>query len=102
MDDEKKEQLQSLKEQLEQSSSRREEVVLNRESMIQQMEIEKVESTISAGKEMLSGVELVIGSAEFSIRQNYKAVTFYEENGIVMSEKYRGEPKTDKKSNTKK
>ena len=102
LDDEKKEQLQSLKEQLEQSSSRREEVVLNRESMIQQMEIEKVESTISAGKEMLSGVELVIGSAEFSIRQNYKAVTFYEENGIVMSEKYRGEPKTDKKSNTKK
>ena len=97
LDDEKKEQLQSLKEQLEQSSSRREEVVLNRESMIQQIEIEKVDSTISAGKEMLSGVELVIGSAEFSIRQNYKAITFYEENGIVMSEKYRGEPKNDKK-----
>ena len=97
LDEEKKEQLQSLKEQLEQSNSRREEVVLNRESMAQQMEIEKVDSTISAGKEMLSGVELIIGSAEFSIRQNYKAVTFYEENGIVMSEKYRGEPKNDKK-----
>ena len=102
LDDEKKEQLQSLKEQLEQSNSRREEVVLNRESMIQQMEIEKVESTISAGKEMLSGVELVIGSAEFSIRQNYKAVTFYEENGIILSEKYRGEPKADKKSDKSK
>lgn len=101
LDDEKKEQLQSLKEQLEQSNSRREEVVLNRESMIQQMEIEKVDSTISAGKEMLSGVELVIGSAEFSIRQNYKAITFYEENGIIMSEKYRGEPKNDKKSDKK-
>ena len=97
LDDEKKEQLQSLKEQLEQSNSRREEVVLNRESVIQQLEIEKVDSTISAGKEMLSGVELVIGSAEFSIRQNYKAITFYEENGMVMSEKYRGEPKNDKK-----
>lgn len=101
LDDEKKEQLQSLKEQLEQSNSRREEVVLNKESMVQQMEIEKVESTISAGKEMLSGVELIIGSAEFSIRQNYKAITFYEENGIIMSEKYRGEPKNDKKSNRK-
>ena len=101
LDDEKKEQLQSLKEQLEQSSSRREEVVLNRESMVQQMEIEKIDSTISAGKEMLSGVELVIGSAEFSIRQNYKAITFYEENGIIMSEKYRGEPKADKKSDRK-
>lgn len=102
LDDEKKEQLKSLKEQLEQSNSRREEVVLNRESMVQQMEIEKVDSTISAGKEMLSGVELVIGSAEFSVRQNYKAITFYEENGIIMSEKYRGEPKNDKKSNDKK
>ena len=102
LDEEKKEQLQSLKEQLEQSNSRREEVVLNRESMAQQMEIEKVDSTISAGKEMLSGVELIIGSAEFSIRQNYKAVTFYEENGIVMSEKYRGEPKNDKKPNKSK
>lgn len=86
-----------MKEQLEQSNSRREEVVLNRESVIQQLEIEKVDSTISAGKEMLSGVELVIGSAEFLIRQNYKAITFYEENGMVMSEKYRGEPKNDKK-----
>lgn len=101
LDDEKKEQLKSLREQLEQSNSRREEVVLNRESMIQQIDMEKVESTISAGKEMLSGVDLVIGSAEFSIRQNYKAITFYEDNGIVLSEKYRGEPKNDKKSDKK-
>lgn len=98
LDDEKKEQLQSYKEQLEQANTRREEVVLNRESLVQEMEIEKVESTVSAGKEMLPGVELVIGSAEFSIRQNYKSITFFEQDGMIQTEKYRGEPKNEKKN----
>ena len=98
LDDEKTEQLQSLKEQLEQANSRREEVVLGREALSQQMEIEKVESTISAGKEALAGVKLIIGSAEFDIRQTYKAVTFYEDKGLIQIDKYRGEPKNDKKN----
>lgn len=98
LDDEKKEQLQSYKEQLEQANTRREEVVLNREALVQEMEIEKVESTVSAGKEMLPGVELVIGSAEFSIRQNYKSITFFEQDGMIQTEKYRGEPKNEKKN----
>ncbi|WP_297298153.1 FapA family protein [uncultured Brachyspira sp.] len=97
LDDEKKEQLQSYKEQLEQASSRREEVVLEREALTQTIEVEKVESTISAGKEMLPGVQLTIGSAEFTIRQSYKSITFFEENGMIQTEKYRGEPKNDKK-----
>ena len=97
LDDEKKEQLQSYKEQLEQANTRREEIVLNREALVQEMEIEKVESTISAGKEMLPGVQLTIGSAEFAIRQSYKAITFFEEDGMIQTEKYRGEPKNDKK-----
>ncbi|MCZ9988640.1 FapA family protein [Brachyspira hyodysenteriae] len=98
LDDEKKEQLQSYKEQLEQANTRREEIVLNREALIQEMEIEKVESTVSAGKEMLPGVELVIGSAEFSIRQSYKTITFFEQDGMIQTEKYRGEPKNEKKT----
>ena len=98
LDDEKKEQLQSYKEQLEQAMSRREEVVLNREALVQEMEIEKVESTVSAGKEMLPGVQLTIGSAEFSIRQSYKAITFFEQDGMIQTEKYRGEPKNEKKA----
>lgn len=97
LDDDKKEQLQSYKEQLEQASSRREEVVLEREALTQTIEVEKVESTISAGKEMLPGVQLTIGSAEFTIRQSYKSITFFEENGMIQTEKYRGEPKNDKK-----
>ena len=97
LDDEKTEQLQSLKEQLEQANSRREEIVLEREALLQQMEIEKVESTISAGKEALAGVKLIIGSAEFDIRQTYKAVTFYENKGLIQIDKYRGEPKNDNK-----
>ena len=97
LDDEKTEQLQSLKEQLEQANSRREEIVLEREALLQQMEIEKVESTISAGKEALAGVKLIIGSAEFDIRQTYKAVTFYEDKGLIQIDKYRGEPKNDNK-----
>ena len=97
LDDEKKEQLKSFKEQLEQSVSRRDEIVIDRENMLQQMEIEKVQSYISAGKDMFSGVELVIGAAEFSIRQEYKAITFYEAEGIIQSEKYRGEPVIDDK-----
>ena len=98
LDDEKKEQLQSYKEQLEQANTRREEIVLNREALIQEMEIEKVESTVSAGKEMLPGVELIIGSAEFSIRQSYKAITFFEQDGMIQTEKYRGEPKNERKN----
>ena len=98
LDDEKTEQLQSLKEQLEQANSRREEIVLEREALIQQMEIEKVESTISAGKEAFAGVKLIIGSGEFDIRQTYKAVTFYEDKGLIQIDKYRGEPKNDKKN----
>ncbi|PTY40574.1 FapA family protein [Brachyspira hampsonii] len=97
LDDEKKEQLQSYKEQLEQANTRREEIVLNREALIQEMEIEKVESTVSAGKEMLPGVELLIGNAEFSIRQSYKAITFFEQDGMIQTEKYRGEPKNERK-----
>ncbi len=97
LDDEKKEQLQSYKEQLEQANTRREEVVLNREGLLQEMEVEKVESTVSAGKEMLSGVHLTIGSAEFDIRQSYKAITFFEEDGMIQTEKYRGEPKDERK-----
>ena len=72
-------------------------VVLEREALLQQMEIEKVESTISAGKEALAGVKLIIGSAEFDIRQTYKAVTFYEDKGLIQIDKYRGEPKNDNK-----
>ena len=97
LDDEKKDQLQSYKEQLEQANSRREEVVLNREALVQEMEIEKVESTVSAGKEMLPGVQLTIGSAEFAIRQSYKAITFFEDGGMIQTEKYRGEPKNENK-----
>ena len=59
--------------------------------------MEKVESTVSAGKEMLPGVKLVIGSAEFTIRQSYKAITFFEEGGMIQTEKYRGEPKNENK-----
>ena len=83
---------------MEQANTRREEIVLNREALIQEMEIEKVESTVSAGKEMLPGVELTIGSAEFSIRQSYKAITFFEQDGMIQTEKYRGEPKNEKKN----
>ena len=97
LDDEKKEQLQSYKDQLAQANSRREEVVLEREALNQDIEVEKVESTVSAGKEMLPGVKLVIGSAEFTIRQSYKAITFFEEGGMIQTEKYRGEPKNENK-----
>ena len=97
LDDEKKEQLQSYREQLEQATKRREEVVLEKETLLQEMEIEKIESTVSAGKEMLPGVQLTIGNAEFTIRQSYKAITFFEENGMIQTEKYRGEPKNDSK-----
>ena len=97
LDDEKKDQLQSYKDQLAQSNSRREEVVLEREALTQDIEVEKVESTVSAGKEMLPGVKLVIGSAEFTIRQSYKAITFFEEGGMIQTEKYRGEPKNENK-----
>ncbi|MEI0516867.1 FapA family protein [Brachyspira murdochii] len=99
LDDEKKEQLQSYKDQLAQANSRREEVVLEREALNQDIEVEKVESTVSAGKEMLPGVKLVIGSAEFTIRQSYKSITFFEEGGMIQTEKYRGEPKNDSKKN---
>ncbi len=101
LDDEKKEQLRSFKEQLEQSISRRDEIVIDRENMLQQMEIEKVKSYISAGKEMFSGVELIIGAAEFNIRQEYKAITFFEADGIIQSEKYRGEVVIDTKDDNK-
>ncbi|WP_300753427.1 FapA family protein [uncultured Brachyspira sp.] len=97
LDDEKKDQLQSYKDQLAQSNSRREEVVLEREALTQDIEVEKVESTVSAGKEMLPGVKLIIGSAEFTIRQSYKAITFFEEGGMIQTEKYRGEPKNENK-----
>ncbi|PCG19207.1 FapA family protein [Brachyspira sp. G79] len=97
LDDEKKDQLQSYKDQLAQANSRREEVVLEREALTQDIEVEKVESTVSAGKEMLPGVKLVIGSAEFTIRQSYKAITFFEEGGMIQTEKYRGEPKNENK-----
>lgn len=100
LDDEKKEQLQSYKEQLEQANTRREEIVLSRETLMQEIEADKVESTISAGKEMLPGVQLVIGSAEFAIRQSYKAITFFEEDGMIQTEKYRGEPKNENKGFT--
>ncbi|WP_020006042.1 FapA family protein [Brachyspira innocens] len=99
LDDEKKDQLQSYKDQLSQANSRREEVVLEREALNQNIEVEKVESTVSAGKEMLPGVKLIIGSAEFTIRQSYKAITFFEEGGMIQTEKYRGEPKNDSKKN---
>ena len=96
LDDEKKEQLKSYNEQLEQANSRKEEIVLNREALTQEMEEEKVESTVSAGKEMLPGVKLMIGNCDFNVRQSYKATTFFESDGMIQTEKYRGEPSNDK------
>lgn len=102
LDDEKREHLQSLREQFDQANARITEILTDRERIMQEIQEERVESTVSAGKEALNGVSLTIGSAEFLLRQNYKAITFFEENGIIQTEKYRGEAKPQKENDKKK
>lgn len=98
LDDEKKEQLQGFKDQFDQANNRISEILVDRERIMQEIQEEKIESIVSAGKEALNGVVLTIGTAEFILRQNYKSITFFEENGIIQTEKYRGEAKPIKDS----
>lgn len=96
LDDEKKQKLDEQREQKKQSEERIESILEEKENIMQIIESEKVSSTISAGKEALSGVIITIGSAEFVLRQSYKSVTFFEEEGLIQTGKYRGAAKQNK------
>ncbi|MBI4977302.1 MAG: FapA family protein [Spirochaetes bacterium] len=97
-DDEKMQLLEDQKQRLAEVQERLKAITKEIEEINTYLLGVQVNAKISAAKTVFPGVIVAVKSAELEVRDTFKAVTFYEENGVIQIEAYKGAPQQVKRA----